>query len=120
MPIKSATSEEDEGFGDWSHQKKQQMQELKQEGEDISEKVIMIDKTTESLSSCQHRPGQNEENWSEGETEKSKEEKEEGILCQSVRRKEVEREEAMTRRMENVQRSDSEVRALLQIIPFKV
>lgn len=92
------------------------MLEVKQEGEDIDEKGIMINKsTTESLlasSISSNWPGQDEENWKEGE-------KEEVILGRRVRREEGKQVEVKTQRMEVVQRSDSQVRYLLQIRSLK-
>lgn len=100
--------EEDEGFGDWTQRKKQQMQEVKQGGDDAVEKVMT--RATGSLlasSTSNHlqRPEQREDTWSQGETGRRTEAEDELILGQRVRR-----EEAMTRRMEELQRSDPEVR----------
>lgn len=97
--------EEDEGFGDWTQRKKQQMQELKQGGDDAGEKVTT--RATGSLlasgTSNHQRPEQREDTWSQAETGRRTEA--EVVLCQRLRG-----EEAMTQRMEEVQRSDPEVR----------
>lgn len=83
------------------------MQELKQGGTDAGEKVTT--RATGSLlassTSNHQRPEQREDTWSQAETGRRTEAEEEVVLCQRLRR-----EEAMTQRMEEVQRSDQEVR----------
>lgn len=104
--------EEDEGFGDWTQRKKQQMQELKQGGDDAGEKVTT--RATGSLlassTSNHQRPEQREDTWSQAETGRRTET--EVVLCQRLRG-----EEAMTQRMEEVQRSDPEVRPCHKLTP---
>lgn len=100
--------EEDEGFGDWTQRRKQQVQELKQGGDNVAEKVmsrarepLLVSSTSNHLQRLEQR----EDTWNQAETGRRTEAEEEEILSQRVRR-----EEAMTRRMEEGQRSDPEVR----------
>lgn len=99
-PTSSSVLEEDEGFGDWTQRKRQQMQEV---GEKVDSKAtgsVQAFTTSHQLQG----PEQRGDAWSQEETGRRTEADEEEILCQETK------EEAMTRRMEEVQRSGPEVR----------
>lgn len=133
-PNNSLSLEEDEGFSDWTQRRErrrqQRLQELNQGGEeDEGEEEVTINKDTSvktaqasiTSPSCLQRQEHVEEDRNkmemEMEMERRKEREEEAIRAERVRReKEREeedkrkRDEVMTRRKEEIQRPNTEVR----------